>query len=341
MKDAFQLHEIMLTTSCTAALDLSAILSEVNKNDEVILPSFTFSSTANAFVLRGARPVFIDCRPDTMNIDETLIEAAVTENTRSIVAVHYAGVSCEMDHISTIAEKYRLTVIEDAAQGVNAKYKGKYLGTLSNIGAYSFHETKNFICGEGGAIVLNDPALVDRAEILREKGTDRSRFYRGEVDKYTWVDIGSSFLPSDILAAFLFAQLENMDLITNKRRQIYQQYEAQLRPLADRGLIALPTVPPECESNYHMFYILLNSMDERTALIEHLKAQSILAVFHYVPLHTSPMGLSMGYRRGMLPVTESVSERLLRLPMYYEMQEQEIDSVVSELFKFFGVNYVH
>jgi dTDP-4-amino-4,6-dideoxygalactose transaminase len=231
-----------------------------------------------------------------------------------------------------------LTVIEDAAQGVNAKYKGRYLGTLSDIGTYSFHETKNFICGEGGAIVLNGPESVERAEVVREKGTDRSRFFRGQVDKYTWVDIGSSFLPSDILAAFLYAQLENMDIITNKRREIYQLYDAQLRPLAERGLITLPTVPPECESNFHMFYILLNSLVERTKLIDHLKAQSILAVFHYVPLHTSPMGLAMGYRAGMLPVTESISERLLRLPIYYEMQDGEVESVVEEICKFFGVS---
>lgn len=338
MKATFGALEVLLTTSCTAALDLAAILSDISDGDEFILPSFTFSSTANAFVLRGARPIFIDCRPDTMNLDESLIESAITDRTRAIIAVHYAGVACEMEKICALAKKYRLKVIEDAAQGVNAKYNGEYLGTLGDIGAYSFHETKNFICGEGGAIVLNRPELVERAEIVREKGTDRGRFFRGEVDKYTWVDIGSSFLPSDILAAFLYAQLENMDVITNKRRAIYQRYQAQLRPLAERGLIGLPSVPPECESNYHMFYVMLNSLGERTALIDHLKAQSILAVFHYVPLHTSPMGLAMGYRSGMLPVTESVSERLLRLPMYYEMEEIEIDTVVSELLKFFRVN---
>ena len=232
---------------------------------------------------------------DTLNIDENLIEAAITAKTRAIAPVHYAGVGCEMDTISKIAQKHRLIVVEDAAQGVNAKYKGRYLGTIGDMGAYSFHETKNFICGEGGAIVLNRQELVERAEIIREKGTNRTRFFRGEVDKYTWVDIGSSFLPSDILAAFLYAQLENMDAITKKRQEIYRRYETRLRPLEDQGLIGLPTVPPECESNYHMFYIVLNSLDERTRLIEHLKAQSILAVFHYVPLHTSPMGLAMGY----------------------------------------------
>ena len=337
MKHVFGAHDIMLTTSCTAALDLAAILADVKDGDEVILPSFTFSSTANAFLLRGARPVFVDCRRDTLNIDENLIEAAVTTRTRAIAPVHYAGVGCEMDAIYTIAQKHRLIVIEDAAQGVNAKYKGQYLGTIGDIGAYSFHETKNFICGEGGAIVLNRQELVERAEIIREKGTNRTRFFRGEVDKYTWVDIGSSLLPSDILAAFLFAQLENMDVITRKRQEIYRRYEATLRPLANRGLVTLPVIPPECESNYHMFYIVLNSFDERTRLIEHLKTQGILALFHYVPLHTSPMGTAMGYSAGMLPVTEIVSERLLRLPMYYEMQESEVESVVSEIFRFFGV----
>lgn len=338
MRETFGAHEIMLTTSCTAALDLAAILADVKDGDEIILPSFTFSSTANAFILRGARPVFVDCRRDTLNIDENLIEAAITVRTRAIAPVHYAGVGCEMDTISKIAQKHRLTVIEDAAQGVNAKYKGRYLGTIGDIGAYSFHETKNFICGEGGAIVLNRPELVQRAEIVREKGTNRTRFFRGEVDKYTWVDIGSSLLPSDILAAFLYAQLENMDLITRKRREIYQIYEDRLRPLEMRGLVTLPIIPPECESNYHMFYVVLNSLDERTRLIEHLKAQSILAVFHYVPLHTSPMGMAMGYRAGTLPVTETISERLLRLPMYYEMQESEVELVVDEICRFFRVS---
>src|SRR5258706_3137433 len=338
MKATFSAREILLTTSCTSALDLAAILSDVKEGDEIILPSFTFSSTANAFLLRGARPVFVDCRRDTMNIDESLIEGAITERTRVIAPVHYAGVACEMDAISALAEKYSLIVVEDSAQGVNAKYKGKYLGTLSDIGAYSFHETKNCICGEGGAIVINRQEFIERAEIVREKGTNRSRFFRGEVDKYTWVDIGSSLLPSDILAAFLYAQLENMDIITKKRQEIYRSYEERLGSVTRRGLISLPIIPPECESNFHLFYIVLNSFDVRTRLIEHLKAQSILAVFHYVPLHTSPMGLAMGYRAGMLPVTEAISERLLRLPMYYEMQKSEVELVVGEIFKFFGVH---
>jgi dTDP-4-amino-4,6-dideoxygalactose transaminase len=339
MEHAFGAHDILLTTSCTAALDLAAILADIKEGDEVILPSFTFSSTANAFLLRGARPVFVDCRTDTLNIDEKLIEPAVTPKTRAIAPVHYAGVGCEMDSILGIAQKYGLIVIEDAAQGVNAKYKGRYLGTIGDIGAYSFHETKNLICGEGGALVLNRPDLVQRAEIVREKGTDRSRFFRGEVDKYTWVDIGSSLLPSDILAAFLYAQLENMEIITKKRERIHTLYTEGLRSLARQGFITLPSVPGECESNFHIFYILLNSAAERTRVIEHLKNRGILALFHYVPLHTSPMGVAMGYRAGMLPVTESLSERLLRLPMYYEMQEEETELVVAEIYKFFGVCY--
>src|SRR5262245_37360784 len=337
LQSAFGAHQILLTTSCTAALDLAAILADVREGDEVILPSYTFTSTANAFILRGARLVFVDCRPDTLNIDENQIEATITERTRVIAPVHYAGVGCEMDTILDLARKYKLMIVEDAAQGVNSKYKGRYLGTLGDIGTYSFHETKNFICGEGGAIVLNKPELVERAEIVREKGTNRSLFFRGQVDKYTWVDIGSSLLPSDILAAFLFAQLENMDLISRKRTQIYQLYESQLRPLAERGVVTLPTVPVDCESNYHMFYILLNSLAERTKLIEHLKAHGIHAVFHYIPLHTSPMGEAMGYRRGMLPVTERLSERLLRLPMYYEMHQSDVMCVTTAIFKFFKV----
>jgi len=337
MKEAFAACEILLTTSCTAALDLAAILADIKEADEVILPSFTFSSTANAFLLRGARPVFVDCRRDTLNIDENLIEAAVTAKTRAIVPVHYAGIGCEMDAIMSIAKKHHLIVIEDAAQGVNATYKGKYLGTIGDIGTYSFHETKNFICGEGGAIVLNGPELVERAEIIREKGTNRSSFFRGEVDKYTWVDIGSSLLPSDILAAFLFAQLENMDIITRKRETIYRFYQEGLQPLAVQGHITLPTIPNECHSNYHMFYVILNSLDERSRLIEYLKAEGILALFHYVPLHTSPMGRARGYRPGMLPVTETISDRLLRLPMYYEMQESDCELVVRQMHRFFNV----
>jgi dTDP-4-amino-4,6-dideoxygalactose transaminase len=341
LEETFGAEQVLLTPSCTAALELAALLCDLKEGDEVILPSYTFSSTANAFLLRGAKLVFVDCRRDTMNINESQVEAAVTDRTRVLVPMHYAGVSCEMDSILRVAAKYGLIVIEDAAQGVNSKYKGRYLGTLGDIGTYSFHETKNFICGEGGAIVLNNSDRVERAEIIREKGTNRSRFFRGQVDKYTLVDIGSSLLPSDLVAAFLFAQLENMDLITGKRRHIYELYQLCLRPLAEAGLLMLPAIPAECESNYHMFYVVLNSLQERTKLIAHLKSRGILAVFHYVPLHTSPMGETMGYRKGMLPVTEDLSERLLRLPMYYEMQDSEVVSVVDEIFQFFKVTFPH
>ena len=338
LQDAFGAQQILLTTSATAALELAAILSNVRAGDEVIMPSYTFSSTANAFLLRGARLVFVDCRSDTLNIDETHVERVVTERTRVIVPMHYAGVSCDMDPILDLASKRGVLVVEDAAQGVNSKYKGRFLGTLGHIGAYSFHETKNFICGEGGAIVLNDPEFVERAEIVREKGTNRSQFFRGQVDKYTWVDIGSSLLPSDIVAAFLYAQLENMDVITKRRARIYELYKFSLDPLAKEGLLTLPTIPADCDSNYHMFYVVLRSLSERTRLIEHLKSCSILAVFHYVPLHTSPMGTAMGYRQGMLPVTEQLSDRLLRLPMYFEMQDVEVTSVITEMYNFFGMS---
>ena len=337
LQERFDAPQILLTNSCTAALELAAILSDVGEGDEVILPSFTFTSTANAFLLRGARLVFVDCRPDTMNLDESLVEKAITERTRVIVPVHYAGIACEMDRILELAQAHRLLVVEDAAQGVNAKYKGKYLGTLGDIGAYSFHETKNFICGEGGAIVLNKRNFIERAEIVREKGTNRSRFFRGQVDKYSWVDVGSSLLMSDILAAFLYAQLENMELITARRRRIHELYTSMLRPLETRGLVSLPVVPPGCEPNYHIFFVILNSLAERTRLIEHLKANGILAVFHYVPLHTSQMGQSMGYREGMLPVTERLSDRLLRLPVYYGMEEDDVAFVARSVLQFFEV----
>ncbi len=332
----FEADNVLLTTSCTSALELAALLCDVKKGDEVILPSYTFVSTANAFFLRGAKLRFVDIRPDTLNIDETLIEREITERTKVIVPVHYAGVGCEMEAIKRIADKHRLSIVEDAAQSVNAKYKGSYLGTLGDLGAYSFHETKNFICGEGGALICNDRSLVDRAEVLREKGTNRSKFFRGEVDKYTWVDIGSSYVPSDILAAFLYAQLENMTEITNRRRQLYEQYHERLSPLAETGLITVPSIPEACESNYHMYYILLHDLETRDALIKHLKNKGILAVFHYVPLHTSPVGEGLGYRDGMLPVTESVANRIVRLPFYHELGEKEISEVVGAISEFFG-----
>lgn len=337
MQESFDVRQVLLTTSCTTALEMSAVLYDIGEGDEVILPSYTFVSTANAFYLRGASLKFIDIRPDTMNLDEHLIEDAITEKTKAIVPVHYAGVSCNMDEIMKIAKKHNLYVIEDAAQGVNAKYNGEYLGTIGDIGTYSFHETKNFICGEAGAFVTNHEDLAERAEIIREKGTNRSKFFRGQVDKYTWVDIGSSYLPSDLLAAFLYAQLENMELITSKRKEIFQLYNQALQPLANQGLIGLPTIPNGCETNYHMYYILLKDISSRTALIQHLKQKGILAVFHYIPLHSSPVGQTMGYSVGDLPVTEKVSDTLLRLPFYFELTQDEVHEVVSAIFEYFGV----
>lgn len=336
LETRFSAHQLLLTTSCTSALEMAAFLCNLTKGDEIILPSYTFVSTANAFLMRGAKLVFVDVTPDTMNIDESLIEGVITQHTKAIVPVHYAGISCDMDSIMDIARKKDLLVIEDAAQGVNAKYKGSYLGTIGDLGTYSFHETKNYICGEGGALVINDDEYSDRSEILREKGTNRSKFFRGEIDKYTWVDEGSSYVPSDILAAFLYAQLEHMDIITDKRRKLYNLYYELLRPLEENGIISLPVIPDYCESNYHMFYVVLESNDIRKSLIDHMKNEGISAVFHYVPLHTSPMGRSMGYTSGTLPVTENMSERLLRLPFYYELKESDVRQVVASIFDFFS-----
>ena len=333
-EEKFSAKKVLLTTSCTSSLEMAAMLCNFETGDEVIFPSYTFVSTVNAFILRGVKPVFVDIRSDTKNIDEKLIEDAITERTKAIVPVHYAGVSCEMDEINEIAIKYGLLVIEDAAQGVNAKYKHRYLGTLGDLGAYSFHETKNFICGEGGALLINREEFALRAEILREKGTNRSQFFRGQVDKYTWVDIGSSYVPSDLLAAFLFGQLEHMNEINHMRKQIYESYYKSLKPLADQGLIELPVIPEHCESNFHMFYILLKDFQQRTDLIDYLKRQNIQAVFHYVPLHSSPMGQRFGYQSGMLPVTENTSERLLRLPFYNELTLDEIKQITEHIFLF-------
>lgn len=333
----FGTKRVLLTHSGTAALDMCAILCDIEPGDEVIMPSFTFVSTANAFALRGARVRFVDIRPDTLNMDENLIEATVTEKTKAIVPVHYAGVSCEMDTIMEIARRHDLLVVEDAAQGVNATYKGRYLGTIGHLGAYSFHETKNFISGEGGAIVINDDRFFERAEIVREKGTNRSNFFRGEVDKYTWVDIGSSFLPSEIVAAFLYAQLEEADTITQKRHEIFQYYNERLGPLSERGLFRMPGCPEECRHNSHLFYLLVEAgPDDRGRLIAYLKKKNIHAVFHYVPLHTSPMGQKMGYGEGDLPVTEDVSGRLIRLPCYYELTGEDQDRVIEGIREFFG-----
>lgn len=301
------------------------------------MPSFTFVSTANAIALRGAKPVFVDVRPDTLNIDEKLIEAAVTPNTRAIFPVHYAGVACEMDEIMVIAARHDLVVVEDAAQGVFSRYKDSWLGTIGHLGCYSFHETKNFSCGEGGALIVNAAQFEARAEILRQKGTNRNQFLRGQVDKYTWVDLGSSYVPSDMLAAFLLGQLEHMETITEKRRSIYQGYEALLTPLAERGLLRLPVIPQHCVSNYHMFHVRTADIRERDALIAHLKAKGILAVFHYVPLHSSPQGRTLAGGDSELPVTDATSASLLRLPMYYDMSEADVVDVAAAVCGFYGV----
>jgi dTDP-4-amino-4,6-dideoxygalactose transaminase len=314
---------------------MAAILCDLEPGDEVILPSYTFVSTANAFRLQGAKLVFVDIRPDTLNLDESLIEAAITDRTRVLAPVHYAGVPTEMHAVNAIARQRGLLVVEDAAQGVNARYHGAYQGTLGDFGCYSFHETKNFICGEGGALVVRDADKVPRAEYIREDGTNRRQFLRGEVERYEWQDVGSSYILPELLAAFLYAQLENMDSITERRRAVYTRYRDNLMPLEQRGDIRLPVIPQGCTANYHMFYILLESEPRRAALIEHLKAQGILAVFHYVSLHASPMGQAMGYSKGMLPVTEDVSERLLRLPMYFDLTDTQVDEVASAIWSFF------
>lgn len=325
----------LLTTSGTQALEMAALLSDIQPGDEVILPSYTFVSTANAFVLRGAKLVFVDIRPDTMNIDEKLIEDAITDKTRAIVPVHYAGVGCEMDTIMDIAKRHNLVVVEDAAQGVNAFYKGRALGSIGDYGCFSFHETKNYSMGEGGAILINRPEQIEDAEIIREKGTDRSRFFRGQVDKYTWVNIGSSFLPSDINAAYLMAQLEMADEINENRLQSWTRYNEGLQDLAQEGVIELPYIPKECAHNAHMFYIKTKDMEERKALISYLKERDIAAVFHYVPLHSAPAGLRFGRFHGEDRYTTKESERLLRLPMYYNLSESDQQKVIDAVHGFY------
>lgn len=326
----------LMTTSCTHALELAALLLDIGPGDEVIMPSYTFVSTANAFVLRGAVPVFVDIRPDTMNIDEKLIEDAVTERTKAIVPVHYAGVACEMDTILEIAKRHNLFVIEDAAQGVMASYKGKPLGTIGHFGCYSFHETKNYSMGEGGALLIRDAAYVERAEIFREKGTDRSKYYRGQVDKYRWQEFGSSYLPSEMNVAYLYAQLEMADAINDFRLARWQEYWDLLSPLAEEGKITLPTVPEGCVHNAHMFYIKTADEKERAALIDFLKEADILAVYHYVPLHSANAGLKYGRMAGEDVYTTKESERLLRLPMYYGLQEGEAAFVAEKVKAFYG-----
>lgn len=325
----------LMTTSGTSALEMAAHLSHIQPGEEVIMPSYTFCSTADAFVLRGAVPVFVDIRPDTMNLDETLLEDAITDKTRAIAAVHYAGVSCEMDTILEIAKRHHLTVVEDAAQGVMSSYKGRALGTIGDFGCYSFHETKNYSMGEGGAILIRDPEKISEAEILREKGTNRSQFFRGQIDKYTWVDYGSSFLPSELNAAYLMAQLDQADEINNARLARWEQYYRLLSPLAAEGRIELPVIPEGCVHNAHMFYIKTGDLEERQALIQALREQGILAVFHYIPLHSSPAGKKFGRFHGEDRYTTRESERLLRLPMYYSLTEENVNDVVSVIEEFY------
>ena len=325
----------LMTTSGTSALEMAAHLSHIQPGEEVIMPSYTFCSTADAFVLKGAVPVFVDIRPDTMNLDETLLEDAITDKTRAIAAVHYAGVSCEMDTILEIAKRHHLTVVEDAAQGVMSSYKGRALGTIGDFGCYSFHETKNYSMGEGGAILIRDPEKISEAEILREKGTNRSQFFRGQIDKYTWVDYGSSFLPSELNAAYLMAQLDQADEINNARLARWEQYYRLLSPLAAEGRIELPVIPEGCVHNAHMFYIKTRDLEERQALIQALREQGILAVFHYIPLHSSPAGKKFGRFHGEDRYTTKESERLLRLPMYYSLTEENVNDVVSVIEEFY------
>lgn len=340
LERVFGANRILLTTSGTSALEMAAMLCDIEAGDEVIMPSYTFTSTANAFLLRGAKPVFVDIRPDTMNIDESAIEAAITSRTRALVPVHYGGVACEMDSIRSIARRHGLRIVEDAAQAVNASYRDKFLGTLGDLGVFSFHATKNVVCGEGGALLCNDPALTHRAEIIREKGTNRSQFIRGQVDKYTWTDMGSSFVPSDLLAAFLVAQIEHMDEITRNRERVYREYQTLLEPLAQRGVIVLPEIASGCRSNFHLFRIITRDSRERADLLDYLNGRGYQATFHYVPLHTSPMGKRLGYREGMLPVTETLSARVLRLPLYAGLESHLLLEVVEAIRAFYGVRSI-
>jgi dTDP-4-amino-4,6-dideoxygalactose transaminase len=327
-------HKTLLTHSCTAALEMAAILADLQPGDEVIMPSYTFVSVANAFVLRGAVPVFVDIRPETLNLDERQIEAAITPCTRAIAPVHYAGVGCDMDAIMVIAERYGLLVIEDAAQGVLASYRGRPLGAIGHLGAFSFHETKNIMSGEGGALLINDPALIERAEIIREKGTNRNQFFRGQVDKYSWVDIGSSYLPGEIIAAFLWAQMEEADAITARRLEIWERYHAAFEPLERAGRVRRPVIPEGCSHNAHMYYLLLHDLRDRTAFIQAMKAADIHCVFHYVPLHSAPHGRKVGRAADGLPVTTDLADRLVRLPLWLgleEVQERVIETALRAL----------
>ena len=336
IEDKTETKKALLTTSCTHATELAAILADIKPGDEVIMPAYTFVSTADAFVLRGATAVFVDIRPDTMNMDENLIEAAITDKTKAIVPVHYAGVSCDMDKIMEIADKYNLVVIEDAAQGIMSTYKGQALGTIGDFGCFSFHETKNFSMGEGGALLIRDEKDVENAEIIREKGTNRAKFFRGQIDKYTWVEKGSSYLPSEMNAAYLYAQLELADEITADRMSTWNLYYNALEELAKAGKIDLPFIPEDCTHNAHMFYLKCKDLEERTALIQFLKENDILAVFHYVPLHTAPAGLKYGRFHGEDKYTTKESERLVRLPMYYSLSLEEVDYISDAVKEFYG-----
>lgn len=331
LEELLGVPKVLLTTSCTHALEMAAILLDIKPGDEVIIPSFTFVSTVNAFVLRGAKPVFIDVRPDTLNLNEKLLAEKITQKTRAVVPVHYAGVACQMDSILNIAGRNNLAIVEDNAHGLFGKFKGKNLGTFGAMATQSFHETKNISCGEGGALLINDPTLIDRAEIIREKGTNRSRFFRGMIDKYSWVDIGSSYLPSEIIAAVLLAQLESREKIQNHRKSVWEYYYNQLQPWAEKNQVRLPIIPDDCEQAYHMFYMILPSLEARHRLMEHLKSKGIISVFHYLPLHISEMGMHFGGRKGDCPVTERISDCLLRLPLYndlgHELQEQVVNSI--------------
>lgn len=335
LEDRYSIKKVLMTPSCTAALEMAAMLCDLGPDDEVILPSFTFTSTANAILRTGAKPVFVDIRSDTLNLDEKLVETAITSRTRAIFPVHYAGVACQMNRLMEIADEHDLLVVEDAAQAVNAFYNSRALGSIGTFGAYSFHSTKNYACGEGGALCVNSAEMVERAEIIRDKGTNRSRFVRGEIDKYTWIDIGSSYAPSELVCAFLNAQLEVAEWITTRRRRICRVYDSHFQRLEREGLLRLPVIPAECESNYHLYYILLPDVRTRDSLMHDLNANEIGAVSHFVPLHSSPMGKTLGYETGQLPITEDMSERLLRLPNYPELLDDEqmyvIRNVISAL----------
>lgn len=334
LEEYFGVQKALITTSCTHALEMSAILLNLKEGDEVIVPSFTFVSTPNSFILRGAKPVFIDIRPDTLNMDENLMEALITKHTKAIYVVHYAGVGCEMNKIMELAKNYNLAVVEDNAHGLFGKYKGQYLGTFGEFAAQSFHETKNISCGEGGALLINYKKYCDRAEIIREKGTNRSRFFRGQIDKYSWVDLGSSYLPSDILSAILFSHLEEAQIIQRKRKFIWEYYDQALKAWAQENAVQQPFIPDHCEQSYHMYYLLLPNLEIRQKFISHLKSREIQTVFHYVPLHSSEMGKKYGYKEGDLPLTEKISDQLVRLPMYFDLTEKDLQKIAEAIMDF-------